>query len=210
MIISLFQSFGFLKKFQTSNALEIKEESKPSTHPDPKRPHQHKLALDPILNKIISLLLLSSIVALTGSYISQYIFDLKPCILCFYQRKPFFAILALTSLSIVFFKVINTKKIIILLCTLLLLINALIAIYHVGVERKIFQGPTTCSSIELNNINDLEALKAALLKTKAVRCDKPSFVFLGISMAGWNIIYCLGLLSFIISIYRKNNKSIAS
>lgn len=154
----------------------------------------------------LMLLLTSSIIAITGAYISQYIFDLQPCILCFYQRKPFFAIIALTFFALFFLKSEKIKKITIYLCALLLLINAAIAIYHVGVEKKIFQGPTTCSSENLNDIDNLEDLKEALSKTKAIRCDEPAFLFLGISMAGWNVVYCLGLFSFVIFLQRKYKK----
>lgn len=149
-------------------------------------------------------LLLSSIAALTGAYISQYIFNLQPCILCLYQRKPFFVIIALTSLALFFLKSEKIKKITIYLCALLLLINAAIAIYHAGVEKKIFQGPTTCSSENLNNIDNLEDLKEALSKTKAIRCDEPAFVFLGLSMAGWNVIYCLGLFFMVVFLSKKH------
>ncbi|MBU6338450.1 MAG: disulfide bond formation protein B [Rickettsiales bacterium] len=154
--------------------------------------------------KIVNLfLLISSIAALCFAYISQYVFDMQPCVLCFYQRKPFFAIIALTSLTLIFFKSEKFKKISIYLCALLLLINIGIASYHVGVENKIFKGPTTCSASQnLNEITDLEELKIAINNTKAIKCDEPAFIFLGVSMAGWNVIYCLGLI-FVIGFFLK-------
>ncbi len=142
----------------------------------------------------LTLLLTSSIFALIFAYISQFGFDLQPCILCLYQRKPFFAIIALTTIAIVFFKSEKFKKIAFFFCIFFLLINVGIATYHVGVEQKIFQGPTTCSSENLNDLKNLDELRDALMKTKAIRCDVPSFVFLGLSMAAWNVIFCLGLI----------------
>jgi disulfide bond formation protein DsbB len=161
-------------------------------------------------NNLLSFLLFYAFIALAAAYISQYFFDIQPCILCLYQRKPFFAIIALTSLALIFFKSDKSRKITVYICALLLLINATIASYHVGVEKKIFQGPSTCSSGNLNDIDDLEKLKAALSETKAIKCDTPSFVFLGISMAGWNVIYCLWLFSLIIFIKLKLQKSDAT
>ena len=99
----------------------------------------------------------------------------------------------------------KSKKITFLCCVGFLLINCAISFYHVGVEKKIFQGPTTCSSENLNNIDNLEDLKEALSKTKAIRCDEPSFVFLGLSMAGWNVIYCLGLFFMVVFLSKKGN-----
>ena len=152
---------------------------------------------------LLILLLVSSSCALIGAYISQYFFDLQPCILCLYQRKPFFAIIALTATALVFFKSNRNKNIATILCALLLLINSSIALYHTGVEKKIFKGPTTCSSKNLNDITNIEDLKTALSKIKAVKCDEPSFIFLTLSMASWNVIYCISLFFIILFLYRK-------
>ncbi len=149
-------------------------------------------------------LLLGSIFALTFAYISQYVFDYQPCILCLYQRKPFFAVIALSLITLTFLKTKQAKKISFFCCIIFLLINCCIAFYHVGVEKKIFRGPTTCSSAEnLNEIDNLQDLEKALLKTKAIRCDQPSFVFLSLSMAAWNFIYCLALILLGLTFYRS-------
>ncbi len=144
-------------------------------------------------NKITLLLLVASIFALVAAYVSQYIFGYQPCILCLYQRLPFFAIILLSLFQLFFIKKKFFKKIFFGFNICLLLSNIAIATYHVGVERKVFAGPATCSD-NLSEINDLEKLKAAISATKAVRCDEPQFFFLKLSMAAWNLIYCLGLL----------------
>ena len=148
-------------------------------------------------------LLLSSISALTFAYISQYVFDYQPCILCFYQRKPFFAVIALSLISLTFLKTKKAKKISFFCCIIFLLINCCIAFYHVGVEKKIFRGPSTCSSENLNEIDNLQDLEKALMQTKAIRCDQPSFVFLGLSMAAWNFSYCLALILLSLTFFRS-------
>ena len=139
-------------------------------------------------------LLLASLAALIFAYAAQFLFDYQPCILCLYQRKPFFAIVATTLLALIFFRKESRQKIALLLCIIFLLINSSIAIYHVGVEQKIFKGPSSCSSESLNDLENLDDLRNALIKTKAVRCDEPSFFFLGLSMAAWNVIYCSVIL----------------
>ena len=139
-------------------------------------------------------LLCAAIFALVFAYISEFVFELKPCVLCLYQRKPFFAIIALCALQLAFFRNKKAEKFFFFCCLALLALNIGIASYHVGVEQKIFQGPTTCSADELNNLQNVEELAAALAQTKAIRCDAPSFVFLGVSMAGWNVFYSLFLL----------------
>jgi len=142
-------------------------------------------------------LALASIFGLTFAYISQYVFGYEPCILCLYQRKPFFAIIAAALIGVAFFKSEKSRKITFFICIALLAINCSIAFYHVGVEQKIFAGPTTCSSsTNLNDITDLAELEAAFMKTKAIRCDEPTFFLLGLSMAVWNFIFCLFLIIF--------------
>lgn len=151
---------------------------------------------------LLVFLLLASAFALTSAYISQFVFGHQPCILCLYQRWPFFAVIALTSFSLIFFYSKKFQKTVIFLCLALLLINSAIAFYHSGVEQKIFNFGT-CSSNVLENAQTIEELEKALLATKAVRCDAPSFLFLGLSMASWNFIYCLTLFALVVLVMRK-------
>ena len=157
------------------------------------------LNLKKITNKNLLILLMSaSILALSLAYIAQYFFGIEACNLCFYQRKPFLAILATTALTLTYFRSEKSKRIALYFSTILLVINLFIALYHSGVEKKIFSLPTTCSSSEnLNNATNLEELQNVLLATKAVRCDEPSFFVLNLTMANWNAIYCFILISYI-------------
>ncbi len=147
-------------------------------------------------NHLLILLLVAAVFALIFAYISQYIFDYQPCILCLYQRQPFFAIIAISLFALIF-KAEKFKKISLLLCAIFLLVNVSIAFYHVGVEQKVFKGPNSCSSNDLGTVQDLEKLKEILLKTKAIRCDEPQFFLFGLSMAAWNLIYSLSLVIFL-------------
>ena len=143
-------------------------------------------------DSILILLAAASTLALTGAYISQYVFGYQPCILCLYQRWPFFIIIVIYIISLLLKKQIKTLTIIALLSVIA---NIIIAGYHVGVEQKIFQGLSGCSSaVDLNKIDNLAELTEAISLISAVRCDEPQFYFLGITMAGWNLIYCLILL----------------
>ncbi len=157
-------------------------------------------------NNLLILLLSASIFALVLAYIAQFIFNYQPCVLCLYQRKPFFAIIALASLALVFFKNAKGKKIAVFFCAIFLLINGAIAAYQVGVEKKIFHGPATCSSQNLDQITNLKDLEIALKKTKSIRCDEPSIVILGLSMAAWNLIYCIFLVSLLFLIKNSSAK----
>lgn len=150
-------------------------------------------------------LFFTSVIALISAYSAQFIFDLQPCVLCLYQRQPFFAIIVLTAASLVFFKKAKLRKIIFICCIILLSINVGIAAYQVGVEQKIFKVPTTCSTNEAEPIKNIEELKAALLQAKMIRCDEPQFFFLKLSMAAWNVIYCGLLIALALFFSRKNS-----
>jgi disulfide bond formation protein DsbB len=150
---------------------------------------------------LLFILLIASIIALSGAYISQYVFGMQPCQLCFWQRKPFFAIIILAGL---FLSIPTLKKYQnwgIKIGVLLLLINAGIAFYHSGVEQKWFKGLDSCTSV-VSEPSNLDELIISLEKTKAVRCDTPQFVFLNLSMAAWNVVYCLGLVLVVIGLRR--------
>jgi disulfide bond formation protein DsbB len=152
---------------------------------------------------ILIICFFSAFLALSTSYISEYIFDYQPCILCLYQRKPFWIILIVSSI-IFFAKQRNFLKIAILICGIGFLTNFAISFYHSGVELKWFDGPKNCSANNLENITNLEELTAKILETKAVKCDIPQFYFLFLTMANWNMIYNFFLIIIIINLsYRK-------
>lgn len=141
------------------------------------------------------ILLLTSAFALVFAYVLQFVFGYQPCILCHYERVPFFVIIALTTIGLITNKF---TKVLLFCCVVLLVINCGISLYHTAVEQKIFAGPSTCSApSNLNEITDAEILKEELLKTKAVRCDQPQLSFLKLSLAAWNGVYCALLLFFL-------------
>ena len=65
-----------------------------------------------------------------------------------------------------------------------------IGVYHAGVELKVFEGFTTCTSTA--RAATTKDLLEQLMKVPLVRCDQVQWAFLGISMAGWNAILSLG------------------
>lgn len=158
------------------------------------------------LNQIIFFLIFISVIALSAAYISQYYFGFTPCNLCLEERKPFISIIAFCALILVFFKSKKAKKFAIFLSIAFLLINAGIAIYHVGVEQKIFKMSEKCDSSIKENYNSIEELKTLLAQAPLARCDEPQFFFLGLSMAAWNIFYCLMIALMTSFLYRKARK----
>jgi disulfide bond formation protein DsbB len=146
---------------------------------------------------VLTFLLASSSLALCLAYISQYIFNYQPCILCLYQRIPFFIIVFLSAIGLAIYRKIKIAKIIFLFCLAMLFFNAIIAFYHSGVEYKIFKGFSGCNAQDLSSVKNIEELRKIIEKTNSVKCDEPQLFVLGLSMAEWNFIFCLGLFIFL-------------
>jgi len=130
----------------------------------------------------------SSIVILSMALISQYGFGLHPCVLCIYQRIPYVFAIAFGTLTYAVHK-ISVKMMLFFLAAAIvaLFIDSAIAVFHVGVEHKWWEGTTSCGQ-SLPQEGDLEALRAALFAAPIVRCDAVAWSLFGISMAGYNAL----------------------
>jgi disulfide bond formation protein DsbB len=134
---------------------------------------------------IPAILFLAAAIPLAAAYISEYGFGLKPCELCIMQRIPFFVVIGLTVAYAIFRIPQKFICYLVAACGLAFLTNAGIAFFHVGVEFKWWRFGECSANI---NSSSFEAFKAAILAAPTVRCDEPQFKFLGISMAGYNVL----------------------
>ena len=117
---------------------------------------------------------------LAGAYVSQYVFGLYPCEMCWWQRYPHFAAIGLALLS----TVAPPRKLWIALAAVALLASAGIGAFHAGVEYGWWEGLTACSTVASGGGDPLEAIMNAPL----VRCDEVQWSLFGISLAGWNFL----------------------
>jgi len=62
--------------------------------------------------------------------------------------------------------------------------------YHSGVEWKLWAGPRDCSG-SLESLGNAGTLLDDLDKISVVRCDEAAWRFLGISLAGYNVLISL-------------------
>ncbi|MGQ0674745.1 MAG: disulfide bond formation protein B [Rhodospirillales bacterium] len=130
-------------------------------------------------------LVLASSAAIVGAALaSQHWGGLEPCILCYYQRYPWYAVIGLMAVALAWARL---RAGLLVLAAILLIANAGIAFYHVGVEHKLFEGPAVCASGTITGAT-LDALRAQLAGKKVVRCDEPAFLLFGVSMAGYNLL----------------------
>jgi disulfide bond formation protein DsbB len=138
------------------------------------------------LDKARTLALLVPAALLAGAYGSEIWGHLYPCEMCWWQRYAHFVALALGLLSLALRSFPDRGRSLVWLAALAILTSGGIGAYHAGVEAKIFQGFTQCTSTVSGLSGD--ALLKAIMAAPIVRCDQVQFSFLGISMAGWNAI----------------------
>ncbi len=79
------------------------------------------------------------------------------------------------------------------LLALVFLGGTALAAYHAGAEWKFWPGPASCtgSHVQVSAADLTRLLNGGPIAVPA--CDKPAWVFLGISMAGWNALISLKL-----------------
>ena len=124
---------------------------------------------------------------LLGAFAFQHLGGLAPCKLCLWQRWPHAAAIAIGGLA--FFL---PGSLLPILGALAALATAGIGLYHTGVERGIFEGPTTCTSGSASAMSSDE-LFDSIMSAPLIRCDEVAWQMLGLSMASWNAIFALGL-----------------
>ena len=122
---------------------------------------------------------------LGGAYLSQYGFGLFPCEMCWWQRYPHFAAVALALLAFV----TPGKRVLIASAALAMLVSGAIGGFHAGVEYGWWDGITNCA---MTPVDSGQSALDSIMNAPMIRCDEAPWSFLGISLAGWNFLISLG------------------
>lgn len=146
--------------------------------------------------------LFASLVAaamLAGAFAFQFA-GYPPCEMCWWQRYPYFAVVAL-GLAAKAVRALPTRLVLAVMA-LLFALDASLALFHVGVEQKWWEGITSCAaSVDLSG--DMDAALDAIMNAPIVRCDEIAWSLFGISMAGYNFIIATAMTVFLASNLRK-------
>jgi disulfide bond formation protein DsbB len=135
---------------------------------------------------------------LAGALGSQYLGGLYPCEMCYWQRWPHWAALAVGGLS---FFLARQARTLTLVAALAIALSGSIGFFHAGVEAGWWQGLTSCSTMVKGGSPD-ELLKN-IMAAPLVRCDQVQWTFLGLSMAAWNAVISLFSAGVIAWLTRK-------
>ena len=154
-------------------------------------------------NQILIVLAIIYSSILISAYFIQYVLNVPPCQLCYYQRYPYY--FATIVIILAFFKKINLKQVFILLL-FTSFVSASLSFYHIGIEQSFFDELGSCTSD--NKSNNTENLLKELQKQPVISCKNISFQIFGLSLATINFILSiiLVLLYGIFLKYEKQNR----
>ncbi|GBL33436.1 MAG: disulfide bond formation protein B [Candidatus Fonsibacter ubiquis] len=152
--------------------------------------------MNKVTNYFIAILFVNILVILSALFI-EFFLKVKPCILCIYQRYPYYII---TFLSLIYFLKKDLKILLILLIILTSLASIILSTYHVGIETGLIEETTSCKT-SLNNNLSKDAILKQLESNLASSCKEVNFKLFGFSLASINIILSLILTTIYYKIY---------
>jgi disulfide bond formation protein DsbB len=148
----------------------------------------------PALVAALAILVIAA-ATIAGAWYFQLVLDLQPCPLCLEQRYAFYVSVPLAAMILLRLSVGHSRKVItlaLLAIAVAMLWNAGLGTYHSGVEWRWWPGPTDCSGA-IPNFSAGGSLLDQINKTRVVRCDEAAWRFLGLSLAGYNVLVSLFL-----------------
>jgi disulfide bond formation protein DsbB len=136
---------------------------------------------------------------LTGAYVSQYVFGLYPCEMCWWQRYPHFVALAFAIVG----WLPPQRPLWTALAAVSILVSGLIGGFHAGVEYGWWEGITGCATVAASGGDPLQAI----LDAPIVRCDVAPWSLFGISLAGYNFLISTAAGLGILALMRRERRA---
>jgi disulfide bond formation protein DsbB len=132
---------------------------------------------------------------LGGAWFIQLVLGIQPCELCLAQRYAYYTVVPLAALLAIAAARDAPRAVLVAglaVAALATFANAGLGVYHSGVEWHFWQGPTACTG-PVGNLGSAGTLLERLDTVKVVRCDEVQWRFLGLSLAGYNVLISLAM-----------------
>jgi disulfide bond formation protein DsbB len=150
---------------------------------------------------IAFVLLNVALLSLLFALVAEFFWQVKPCVLCLYQRYVYWALAGSALLGML----INLRRFSIVY-VVIALAGLAISGYHIGVEEHWWNGPDACSAEApkidkaLTQAEQIKAFRDKLKKkpTTVVRCDDVNWRIIGVSATIWTFLLYLGVLVFLV------------
>jgi disulfide bond formation protein DsbB len=132
-----------------------------------------------------------------GALVSEHVFGYLPCMLCLWERWPYYIGVPLALLLALAIARRLPAALGFALLGAVFAVGCGLGVYHAGVEFGLWPGPASCGG---GGALPLQAgdLLTQLRTTKVVPCDTAALYLLGLSLAAWNALIA-GALSLLAS-----------
>lgn len=151
------------------------------------------------------LALVVPLLLLGGAYASQYVGGLVPCEMCWWQRYPHMAAIAIALAALAARRDDRVSTAFTALAAVAIGFSGAIGLFHAGVEYGWWQGLTACSTSPTSG--DPADILSQIMATPITRCDVAPWSLLGISLAGYNGLLSLGAVVAILALLSKGRRA---
>ena len=130
------------------------------------------------------------VATIVGFMFFQFVLGYRPCPLCYEQRIAFYISVPLAVMVLLGLSVGASRKVMLLALLAIaaaMVWNAGLGVYHSGIEWKWWPGPQDCSGA-IPNFGPAGSLLDRIKNAPVVRCDEAAWRFLGLSLAGYNVL----------------------
>jgi disulfide bond formation protein DsbB len=131
---------------------------------------------------------------MAGALGSQYLGGLYPCQMCYWQRWPHYAAIAIALLA--FPVKLPARNVMVALAAFAILTSGAIGVFHAGVEYHWWAGPACSSTAAGSSLEDI-------MRAPLISCDIPQWSLAGISLAGFNALFSIAGGIAILALVRK-------
>ena len=144
-----------------------------------------------------------------GALVSEHVFGLVPCKLCLLQRQPYY-----WGVPIAVLVALAPARLVrpgLALLALVFVVSAGLGAYHSGVEWGFFAGPSDCGGGAGAGAGNVGDFLNQLQNTRVVSCTEAAWRFLGLSLAGWNVLASVAIaaLAAMGAIRRQGSSSVS-
>jgi disulfide bond formation protein DsbB len=132
---------------------------------------------------------------IAGFLFFQYVLGYPPCPLCLEQRIAYYVAVPLAAMILLGLSVGSSRKVLtlaLLAIAAAMIWNTYLGVYHSGIEWGWWPGPQDCSG-PVPDFTAGGSLIEQLQRARVIRCDEAPWRFLGLSLAGYNVLISLAL-----------------
>jgi len=139
-----------------------------------------------------ALILAGAVATIAGALFFQHALGYAPCKLCLEQRIPYYLAMPVALAVLAWPRRARALAVAGLsVLALVFVVSAGLGAYHAGVEWGLWAGPAECGGGAAPT--GMADFMSQLNKVRVVSCTEAAWRFLGLSLAGWNVLISLVL-----------------